>query len=140
MSCTNFSPSRLDCSTLASAFAGRSTLESSTMPTSAVHPKSDATEIDSTRPTGTPSTFTLDCGTRSSTSSNWMDRRIGSLPTSAPPGNGTSDRPPHPVTVTATTHAAAPKTPVRPILFAPLTDLLPGGRAEARPRRAPCPG
>ena len=54
----NFSPSRLVCSTAAIALAGRSTDESRMIPTSAVHP-SGPTDTSSTRPTGTPSTFTV---------------------------------------------------------------------------------
>ena len=67
-----------------------------------------------------PSFFTCDCGTRSSTLSNWMVYCRGLLPVSVPPGSGNSCMlMPQPATATVAATKAA---------------LIPA-RAECRPAR-----
>ncbi len=87
LSDTNFSPSRLVWRISAIAFSGSSTSLRSSSVTTACWPSS-STSV--TWPTLTSLTFTVDFGTRSSTSRNSALTVIASSPMSVPPGSGSS--------------------------------------------------
>lgn len=87
-----FSPSRLDCSRCAYAFAGSLILPLTLMVTLAFQ-LPGASEILVTRPMATSLTFTEDCGARLGTSPNSAVISYGWSPRSAPPGSGTWSMP-----------------------------------------------